>query len=252
MGFGGQFGYYTDTETGLLCLTHRHYDPGTGKFINRDPIGYKGGINLYGFADGNPVNESDPSGDAPVGHHYVPQSIFRRANLPADVVRYFDGATTGPIPGGHNYTRHGIYNRAVRILWNKWIASGQVNPAQMTVAEAKEFVRIVRTSDNANIRNLLDGITYQFARAAAMRTGVNPQILRAINVVKPLRGIGVSFKGIPKIGGRFLGSFGLILSLGFIADDLRHRDYIGAIVDTGYAERTNPNRFNAIKGLLHH
>jgi len=63
VGFGGQFGYYTDTETGLLCLTHRYYDPGTGKFINRDPIGYAGGENLYGFADGNPVNESDPSGD---------------------------------------------------------------------------------------------------------------------------------------------------------------------------------------------
>jgi len=62
VGFGGQFGYYTDTETGLLCLTHRYYDPGTGKFVNRDPIGYKGGINLYGFADGNPVNESDPNG----------------------------------------------------------------------------------------------------------------------------------------------------------------------------------------------
>ena len=61
-GFGGQFGYYTDTETGLLCLTHRYYDPGTGKFINRDPIGYAGGANLDGFCDGNPVNESDPSG----------------------------------------------------------------------------------------------------------------------------------------------------------------------------------------------
>ncbi len=65
-GFGGQFGYYTDTETGLLCLTHRYYDPGTGKFLNRDPIGYAGGANLYGFADGNPVNESDPSGLDPL------------------------------------------------------------------------------------------------------------------------------------------------------------------------------------------
>ena len=61
-GFGRQFGYYTDTETGLLCLTHRYYDPGTGKFINRDPIGYQGGANLYGFCEGNPINWSDPSG----------------------------------------------------------------------------------------------------------------------------------------------------------------------------------------------
>ena len=61
-GFGGQFGYYTDTETGLLCLTHRYHDPGTGKFINRDPIGYAGGANLYAFCAGNPVNTSDPNG----------------------------------------------------------------------------------------------------------------------------------------------------------------------------------------------
>ena len=60
--FGGQGGYYTDYGTGLLCLTHRYYDPGTGRFINRDPIGYGGGMNLYGFAGGNPVNESDPNG----------------------------------------------------------------------------------------------------------------------------------------------------------------------------------------------
>ena len=66
-GFGGQDGYYTDTETGLLCLTHRYYDPGAGRFLTRDPIGYAGGANLYGFCGGNPVNESDEDGFKP--HH---------------------------------------------------------------------------------------------------------------------------------------------------------------------------------------
>ena len=42
-GFGGQFGYYTDVKTGLLCLTHRYYNPGTSKFLTRDPIGCGGG-----------------------------------------------------------------------------------------------------------------------------------------------------------------------------------------------------------------
>jgi RHS repeat-associated protein len=60
--FGGEYGYYTDYSTGLLCLTHRYYDPGTGRFVTRDPSGYGGGVNLYGFAGDNPVNEMDPSG----------------------------------------------------------------------------------------------------------------------------------------------------------------------------------------------
>ncbi len=61
-GFQGQFGAYTDTETGLVLMGHRYYDAGTGRFLTRDPIGYQGGINLYGFTGNNPVNESDPNG----------------------------------------------------------------------------------------------------------------------------------------------------------------------------------------------
>lgn len=34
--------------------------------INRDPIGYNGGINLYGYAGGNPIMRSDVSGYADV------------------------------------------------------------------------------------------------------------------------------------------------------------------------------------------
>ncbi len=65
VGFQGQFGAYTDNETGLVLMGHRYYSPGTGRFLTRDPKGYGGGINLYGFTGNNPVNENDPSGLAP-------------------------------------------------------------------------------------------------------------------------------------------------------------------------------------------
>ncbi|MCC5648130.1 RHS repeat-associated core domain-containing protein [Nostoc sp. CHAB 5824] len=60
--YGGQWGYLKDSETGLLLLGHRYYDPTTGRFINRDPIGYEGGINLYAYTENDPVNLTDPTG----------------------------------------------------------------------------------------------------------------------------------------------------------------------------------------------
>jgi RHS repeat-associated protein len=61
-GYKGQAGYYTDHETGLILCTFRYYDPETGRWLTRDPIGYAGGMNLYGYCGGDGVNEADPSG----------------------------------------------------------------------------------------------------------------------------------------------------------------------------------------------
>ena len=62
-GYDGQWGYYTDDETGLLLLTHRYYDPAEGRFVNRDPIGYAGGeTNLYQYVWNIPTHISDSLG----------------------------------------------------------------------------------------------------------------------------------------------------------------------------------------------
>jgi RHS repeat-associated protein len=62
-GFGAQWGYYTDAETGLILCTHRYYDPGAGRWLTRDPIGYGGGVDLYGYVGNDPVNKSDMGGE---------------------------------------------------------------------------------------------------------------------------------------------------------------------------------------------
>ena len=61
-GFAGMSAAYTDSETGLSLLGQRFYDPSVSRFLNRDPIGYAGGMNLYRYAGNNPVMNMDPSG----------------------------------------------------------------------------------------------------------------------------------------------------------------------------------------------
>ena len=52
-----------DREAGLYYYRARFYDPETGRFISKDPIGFRGGdVNLYSYVGQNPVNWIDPSG----------------------------------------------------------------------------------------------------------------------------------------------------------------------------------------------
>jgi RHS repeat-associated protein len=55
-------GQYFDAETGLHYNYHRYYDPRTGRYLTPDPIGLLGGINLFPYSQGNPVNSIDPLG----------------------------------------------------------------------------------------------------------------------------------------------------------------------------------------------
>jgi RHS repeat-associated protein len=51
--------------TGTFYRRNRYIDPSSGRFTQEDPIGLAGGLNLYGFASGDPVNLSDPFGLCP-------------------------------------------------------------------------------------------------------------------------------------------------------------------------------------------
>jgi len=49
-------------DAGLLYRRNRFFDPASGRFTQEDPIGIGGGLNQYGFANGDPVNYSDSFG----------------------------------------------------------------------------------------------------------------------------------------------------------------------------------------------
>ncbi len=55
-------GYYAHQPSGLNLTKYRAYDPNTGRWLSRDPIGENGGINLYEYCDDNPISRRDPLG----------------------------------------------------------------------------------------------------------------------------------------------------------------------------------------------
>jgi len=56
-------GHYYDAETGLHENRFRTYSPELGRYLQSDPLGVEGGLNLYAYTD-NPLKEVDVRGDA--------------------------------------------------------------------------------------------------------------------------------------------------------------------------------------------
>ncbi|HEY9684987.1 MAG TPA: RHS repeat-associated core domain-containing protein [Oculatellaceae cyanobacterium] len=54
--------YYFHTNSGLNLTVSRAYNPTLGRWINRDPIGENGGLNLYGYVANEPIGNTDPDG----------------------------------------------------------------------------------------------------------------------------------------------------------------------------------------------
>ncbi len=72
----GYAAYVWDNHLGLYHVRNRVYDPYHGRWLQPDPIGFAGGMNLYQYCGGDPVDAVDPMGLGPdhewQWHHMTP------------------------------------------------------------------------------------------------------------------------------------------------------------------------------------
>ncbi len=96
LGFAG--GLY-DSDTGLIRFGYRDYDPETGRWTSKDPIGFDGGdTDLYAYCGWDPVNWVDVEGLLTKVTVWQPSGWFRSSFGHVSVT--IDGTTYSYTPDG--------------------------------------------------------------------------------------------------------------------------------------------------------
>jgi hypothetical protein len=75
---------FTDPESGLNYYGYRYYDPKDGRWLSRDPIGERGGLNLYGMCYNNALSFYDFLGRDPQGQASAPAASNQPQEMPID------------------------------------------------------------------------------------------------------------------------------------------------------------------------
>jgi|CXWL01.1.fsa_nt_gi RHS repeat-associated protein len=98
-------GQYADAEDGNYYNYSRDYDPTTGRYLQTDTIGQNGGLNLYKYAESNPLRYTDRRGRSVLDSILIiyfggrcPDGQILNNDEPSDA-RDPDGAKAPGLPG---------------------------------------------------------------------------------------------------------------------------------------------------------
>lgn len=154
----GQHGVMYESPN-LTFMRARYYDPTTGRFLSEDPIW---AMNLYQYADGNPVNKIDADGNSPL-------SIADFASIVA-----FETRIVG-VEAGAAYE---IYNLSNNIKKQK-------NEANILLKEANKIInkngKYITKDDYDKVKSLRRSANGHLALASSLALQIDQTSKNALN-----------------------------------------------------------------------
>ncbi len=159
----GYTGHQFDSDTGLVYMQARYYDPVIGRFYSNDPVGFSrvDNFNRYAYAANNPYRYTDPDGrdiydiNSAIYNNGGPVEAFNHTNLSAAQANFIVDVTPGigDAKGFHDaYTSPSVVNISAAIvglvplvgdIGSKIIKSAKpdfiVSPAGTVIPTNKDF-----------------------------------------------------------------------------------------------------------------
>jgi uncharacterized protein RhaS with RHS repeats len=105
-----------DIESRLHYNYFRDYDPRTGRYIQSDPIGLRGGINTYAYVASNPVANIDPAGLAGCAIRFPDYPIDTGYGFSSTRLGGHGGVLSYDAKGSTRYYEYGRYSPSDRYV----------------------------------------------------------------------------------------------------------------------------------------
>ena len=128
-----------DDKTGLYYYRHRFYEPRGGRFLSRDPKGYRDGLNAYAYVKNSAVNLIDPLG---LDFQYLGWKWGTpKGGVKAQVFPYYQVRLECECINGYWYIRFRGADVRVRIIINE-------RPGDLRLRKEYEAMRNADPSDD--------------------------------------------------------------------------------------------------------